>query len=78
MPSAQKSTGFSGVAIPRKVIVAPTIYNTLGIPKSCFTSMDPKSASLDAFVTRIPVASEIKRDGTWLTSPSPMVNIPYF
>ena len=54
---------FSGVTIPRKQRVPPTMTSTFGIPNNWLMSTWPKSASLDAFVTRIPVAIEIARDG---------------
>ena len=63
--------------MPRKARTAPTRYSTLGVPKSWLIRTVPKSASLEPFVTRIPVAREISRDGIWLTRPSPMVRIVY-
>ena len=45
--------------------------------KSCPIKISPISASLDTFVTRIPVASEIIKDGICETRPSPIVKIIY-
>ena len=76
-PNGTNRIGFKGVTIPKKIRVAPTIYNTFGIPKSCLISTSPKSASFDALVTKIPVEREMTREGIWLTKPSPMVRSPY-
>ena len=57
--------------------MAPTRYRPLGTPNNWLTSVVPKSASLLPLVTRIPVDSEINREGIWLTRPSPIVRIAY-
>ena len=57
--------------------MAPTRYRPLGTPNNWLTSVVPKSASLLPLVTRIPVDSEINREGIWLTRPSPIVRIVY-
>lgn len=48
----------NGVKIPRTESAAPTIISTLSIEKSCPTISSPSSPSLDALVTRIPVARQ--------------------
>ena len=75
-PSPTKSTRLRGVATPRKMITVPTIYNTRGTPNNCLTKTPEKSASLEPFVTRIPVDREMRSDGIWETSPSPIVRSP--
>ena len=57
--------------------VKPTILSTFGVEKSCLLKILPTSASLEPFVTKIPVDNEIIRDGIWLTRPSPIVKIEY-
>ena len=76
-PNARKTTVGSGVTIPSPAIIAPTRYKALGTPNNCLINTVPKSASFDPFVTRIPVESEIRREGIWLTRPSPIVKITY-
>ena len=67
----------NGVNIPRTESAAPTIISTLSIEKSCPTISSPSSPSLDALVTRIPVASDISNDGICELNPSPIVRIVY-
>ena len=62
-PIIMNNNVFNGVTIPSSAITAPTIYNTLGMPKSCPTSTEPKSAFLEPLVTKIPVDNDIKREG---------------
>ena len=59
-------------------MVNPTMYNTLGIEKSCLIRTFPRSDSFDAFVTIIPVDKDISNDGICETRPSPIVRIVYF
>ena len=68
---------FSCVTNPKTASIAPTRYSAFGTPNSWLTNVVPKSASLLPLVTRIPVESEISREGIWLTRPSPMVRIAY-
>ena len=75
IPIPTNTTELSGVTIPRPAMTAPTRYKTFGTPNNCPISTVPKSASLDPFVTRIPVDREISREGIWLTRPSPIVKI---
>ena len=63
--------------MPRNAIVQPTMYNTFGIENNCLISTFPRSDSLDAFVTMIPVDNDISNDGICETSPSPIVRIVY-
>ena len=75
-PRPRNNMVFKSVTIPKKDSVPPTIYITFGIPKSCFMIAGPNSASFEPFVTRTPVDREIRREGIWLTRPSPMVRMP--
>ena len=68
----------SGVNAPKNAIAAPTISKTLSMENSCPTISSPSSPSLEAFVTRIPVAREMSSDGIWLDRPSPIVRMVYF
>ena len=63
--------------IPNRSIVIPTSNNTFGILNNCPIRISPIFSSFDAFVTRIPVESEIIIDGIWDTRPSPIVRIVY-
>ena len=75
IPRTTKIKGLSGVTNPKNASTAPTIYKTFGMPNNWFTRTDPKSASFEPFVTRIPVDNEIRSEGIWLTRPSPIVKI---
>ena len=70
--------GRYSVNAPKNAIAAPTISKTLSMENSCPTISSPSSPSLEAFVTRIPVASEMSSEGVWLDRPSPMVRMVYF
>ena len=62
-PKNSHHSNLSGVTIPRKIITLPTMYITCGIPNSCLTRTPEKSASLEPFVTRIPVERDITSEG---------------
>ena len=76
-PNPTNRIVFNSVTNPRIASMAPTRYRPLGTPNNWLTSVVPKSASLLPLVTRIPVDSEINREGIWLTRPSPIVRIAY-
>ena len=59
----RKSTVLRGVKSPSSASTVPTTYKTRGIPNSCFIMTPEKSAVFVPFVTRRPVASEIRSEG---------------
>ena len=76
-PRNSHHCALNGVITPRNRITPDTMYITRGIPNSCLINIPLKSAALDPFVIRIPVAREISKEGICDTRPSPIVKIPY-
>ena len=87
MPKSIIAAGLADQVVPLDQIAQEIILHVgvvdvykrqpLGTPNNWLTSVVPKSASLLPLVTRIPVDSEINREGIWLTRPSPIVRIAY-
>ena len=72
--SDSKGTFGSGVRAinPRNAAAVPS---TAGLEKSWPTTSRLKSVDDDDRVTISPAASEVKKAGIWLTSPSPIVSL---
>ena len=61
-------------AMPKSDLTIAAMSSAFGCAVSCLVMSRPKSDSLAARVTMIPVAVEIKSAGTCVTMPSPTVS----
>ena len=58
---------------PSRAMTRPEVRMALGWPRNCRTTSSLRLPSETVRVTTMAVAVEIISEGTWLTSPSPMV-----